>query len=191
MRSSTVRIVRTTRVARSELVSTLVRLMMAVNDLSLVNNALKEWDTSSDRRKHLRKGGGRMFFVRVQMAYVFEALGIIKEIWHSADLMAVVEAGDRRTAEAFAAVSNFIDSNDYKLLAQFRNSAGFHYDGKRAERAVKEIAEARPADRSPQTLGSEPLDWHFELGDNVFERIVVRYIFGVPDGADIVKEFDV
>ena len=53
---------------------------MAVNDLGLVNNALYEWNTSTEKRKIVRRSGGRMYFVRVEMAHLFEALGIIKEI---------------------------------------------------------------------------------------------------------------
>jgi hypothetical protein len=41
------------------------------------------------------------------------------------------------------------------------------------------------------TLGHDPLDWYFELADRVHEKVVVRYIFEVPKGADIGKESDV
>jgi hypothetical protein len=37
---------------------------------------------------------------------------------------------------------------------------------------------------------SDPLDWYFQLGDKATERVVVRHIFGVAEGADIGKESD-
>jgi len=45
-------------------------------------------------------------------------------------------------------------------------------------------------DSSIMTLGEEPLDWHFVLGDKIQDRIVVRYIFEVPKDKDIGKESD-
>ena len=51
-----------------------------------------------------------------------------------------------------------------------------------------EIAEIFPEDMSSMTLGREPLDWYFQLGDKVTERVVVRHIFGNVEGADITKD---
>ena len=41
------------------------------------------------------------------------------------------------------------------------------------------LAEKFPEDTSSMTLGNEPLDWYFELGDKATERVVVRHMFGV------------
>jgi hypothetical protein len=62
------------------------------------------------------------------------------------------------------------------------------HDAKRAERAVREIAGDFPDDSSTMTLGDDPLDWHFVLGDEVQDKIVVRYIFEVPKDKDMGKE---
>jgi hypothetical protein len=78
--TSTTRIVRNTKVAWSGMSSVLVRLMMVVNDMGIINESLRHWNTSTDEERRGRKGGGRAFFVRVQMAYVFEGLGVIKDI---------------------------------------------------------------------------------------------------------------
>ena len=40
------------------------------------------------------------------------------------------------------------------------------------------------------TLGEDPLDWHFVLGDKVQDKIVVRYIFKVPKDKHIGQESD-
>jgi hypothetical protein len=187
---STTRLVKTVDIAKSNFGSVLLRLMMAVNDLGLVNNALYEWNTSTEKRKIVRRAGGRMYFVRVQMAHLFEALGIIKEIRDTPALMAEVERCSKKTQDSFVKVKAFVDTQDYGLLAEIRNSVTFHYDAKRSARAVAEIAEKFPEDRSAFTLGHEPLDWYFELADKVQEKMVVRYIFKVPEGAEIVKESD-
>jgi hypothetical protein len=55
---------------------------------------------------------------------------------------------------------------------------------------VNEIAADFPDDLSPMTLGEDPLDWHFELGDKVQDKLVVRYIFEVPKDKDAGKESD-
>jgi hypothetical protein len=67
---------------------------------------------------------------------------------------------------------------------------GISHDAKRAERAVREIAGDFPDDSSTMTLGDDPLDWHFVLGDEVQDKIVVRYIFEVPKDKDMGKESD-
>jgi hypothetical protein len=188
--SSTTRIIKNTRISDSQLASILVRLMQVVNDMGIVNDSLREWSTTTDRRRMGRKGGARAFFARVQMAYVYEALLIIQELKKDADLTAEVEKCEKKTSDSFATVCAFLETPDYKRLLRIRNNVGFHYDAKLAERSVRQIAEKLPEDTSSMTLGQDPLDWYFQLGDKVTERIVVRHIFEVPEGADIAKESD-
>jgi hypothetical protein len=190
MPGSITRLVKTSNIAKHDMASVLVRLMMAINDMGIVNESLREWNTTEDKRRKARRGGARSFFVRMQMAYAFEALGIIKEIRDTPAFADQIKKCEAKTQECFATVCKFLDSRDYPLLVQVRNSAGFHYDVKRSERAVKGIAEEIPDDLQPQTLGQEPLDWYFRLGDKVQERIVVRIIFLVPKEADAAKESD-
>ena len=190
MPSSTTRIVKNTVIAESGAATVLVRLMMVVNDMGIVNDSLREWSTSTDKRRMGRKGGGRVFFARMQMAYVYEALNIIKEIRDSEALMDQVQKCEKKTRECFTKVCEFLDSPDYKKLIQVRNSVGFHYDPKRALRAIKEIAAEHPDNLSAMTLGHDLLDWHFVLGDKAQDKIIVRYIFEVPKEADIGKASD-
>jgi hypothetical protein len=190
MPKSTTRFVKTKKIADSSLASVLVRLMMIVNDMAIVNESLRVWSTSKDKRWETRKGGGRALFGRMQMSYVYEALELIKEIRDSKTLMDEVERCSKNTRDCFATVRAFLDTDDYKKLIRLRNNIGFHYDAKLADRAVKEIAADFPEDSSPMTLGEEPLDWHFVLGDKVQDKIVVRYIFEVPKDKDAGKESD-
>lgn len=190
MPSSTTRIIKNTRIAESKLASILVRLMQVVNDMGIVNDSLRDWSTTTDRQRAGRRGGARAFFARVQMAYVYEALLIIQEIAKDPALKAEVEKCEKKTQDSFATVCAFLETSDFKKLLRIRNNVGFHYDAKLAERAVKEIAEKLPEDMSSMTLGQDPLDWYFQLGDKVTERIVVRHVFEVAEGADIAKESD-
>jgi hypothetical protein len=190
MPKSTTRFVRTRKIAKSGIASVLGRLMMIVNDMAIVNESLRAWSTSEDKRWKSRRGGGRALFARVQMSYVYEALEVIKEIRDSQSLMAEVEKCSKKTQDSFGIAKAFIDSEDYKKLIRFRNNIGFHYDGKLSERAVKEIDQEFSDDLSPMTLAEDPLEWHFELGDKIQDKIVVRYIFEVPKDKDASKESD-
>src|SRR5262245_32861676 len=167
MPKSTTRFIKTKNIADSGIASVLARLMMIVNDMAIVNESLRAWSTSNDKRWEARRGGGRALFARVQMSYVFEALQLVKEIRDSKTLMSEVEKSSKKTQECFATVTGFLDTDDYKKLTRLRNNVGFHYDAKLADRAVKEIAADFPDDSSTMTLGEEPLQWHFVLGDKV------------------------
>ena len=160
--------------------------------MGLVNESLRVWSTSEDKRWALRKGGGRALFARVQMSYVYEALELIKEIRGTPAYMEEVQKCSKRTQESFDIVKGFVDGDDYKKLIRIRNNIGFHYDddGKLAERAVSELTEQDPDDVSTMTLGEDPLDWHFVLGDKVQDKIVVRYIFEIPKDKDAGNEGD-
>lgn len=190
MPRSTTRVVKTKKIADSGIASTVARLMMIVNDMAIVNETLRMWSTSDDERWKSRKGGGRALFGRVQMSYVYEALEVIKDMRDSVTLMAEVDKCTKKTQDCFAVVAAFFDTDDYKKLILLRNNVGFHYNAKLAERAVQEIATDFPDDASAMTLGENPLDWHFVLGDKVQDKIVIRYIFEVPKDKDIGKESD-
>ena len=191
MTKSTTRLVKTKKVHESGLGSVMGRLMMIVNDMGLVNESLRVWSQSKDKRWESRKDGGRALFGRIQMSYVYEALELIKEIRDSDVLEAEVAKCSKRTQDSFTTVKAFLDTDDYKKkLVRFRNNIGFHYDRKLSERAIREISEQFPDDASTMTLGEDPLDWHFELGDKVQDKIVIRYIFEVPKDKDAAKEAD-
>ena len=190
MPGSTTRIIKNTIVSGSRFASILIALMQIVNDMGIVNDSLRDWTNTSDRRRVGRKGGARAFFSRVQMAYAYEALLLVDEIRKSDEMRAEVEKCEQKTRDGFTAVCAFFDTEDYKKLLRIRNNVGFHYDTKLGERAIKEIAKKVPEDMSSMTLGNDPLDWYFQLGDKATERVVVRHIFGVAEGADIGKESD-
>jgi hypothetical protein len=188
--SSTTRMLKTKDIADSKFSSTIVRLMMAINDASLVNVLLKDWCGSEDRPHKWRMANGRLFLAKLQMAYVFEALDIVQDIRRSDELKAEVGKLSDGARVAYEGLCKFIDSPDYKMLAEFRNSAAFHYDGKRATQAAVEISNIDPLDVQGASAGTEAIDWHYALGDKAYERIVTKYIFKISDDKDIAKESD-
>ena len=120
--------------------SPLTRLMMFVNDAGIVNEFLREWDTTADKDKQGRRDSARSFFARLQMAYVFEILEAIKDIRKNKDWMAKVERCPKVTKDHFDKVCTFLDSPDYKTLTILRNNACFHYSSKLTVKVVEEIA---------------------------------------------------
>jgi hypothetical protein len=81
--------------------SVLIRLLLAVNDIALAADANDVWaETTDSPRAHL-KGRRRMYFMRLIMSHVHEALKIIDEIYKSPDLTAVVDQFDAHTRENF------------------------------------------------------------------------------------------
>jgi hypothetical protein len=188
--ASTTRLVKTAKIAWSGMNSPLIRLMMFVNDAGIINKSLHEWDTTTDKQKQARKGSARSFFARLQMAYVFEALQAIKDIRENKEWMTKVEQCPKGTQDHFAKVCAFLDSPDYKTLTILRNNACFHYADKWSVKAVEEIATKNLEDQSKFSQGDGLLDWYFELGDKVAQRIIVHYVFTVEEGKDIGKESD-
>jgi hypothetical protein len=177
-------------VAKKELASVIVRLMMAMNDMAIANEGLGEWTNTKDRRKVHRQNGGRLYYGRMLMAHIYEALSIIDDIEKDARLRQAVQECDPKTRSSYDAVAVFLGTDDYKMLLRIRNNASFHYDRKLPVRALEQIDAKFPNHRFNYALGDDPLDWHFELGDLVNDRIVVRDIFKAPENADVRAAID-
>jgi hypothetical protein len=177
-------------VADKDAASVVLRLMIALNDIAVANEGLGEWTDTQESRKLARQNGGRLYYGRMLMAHVFEALGIINDIQNSTKLKALVDACDPTTRASFDAVAAFLTTGDYKMLLRIRNNASFHYDDKLAVRAAEQIDNKFPGHISTYSLGHDPLDWYFEMGDLALDRIVVRDIFKAPENADLRAAID-
>jgi hypothetical protein len=92
---------------------------------------------------------------------------------------------DRGTIEAFHIVAAFLGSEDHDLLAKMRNVAAFHYEPKLSIRRLRRLAEKFPGHVSSISMGSETLDWYFELGDTIIDGIVIRDVFQIGEDEDI------
>ncbi|MCZ7658892.1 MAG: hypothetical protein M5U07_14070 [Xanthobacteraceae bacterium] len=179
--SSRTWIVRSDRLKDPQVASVVLRLMMAINDSSLANNALHEWSQSEERTKKNRMFGGKIYFARVQLGHVYEALLVIEEMLRSDKLTGLVGATDSGTQAAFKKLEAFVGSDDYHLLLRLRNNLSFHYDRKLAIRALERILIVRPDDISPMSVGSEVLHWHFLLADKVSNSIFARDVLRLAE----------
>jgi hypothetical protein len=159
--------------------------MMAMNDLGITNSSMAEWEKTDDPKKKARWRGGVLYFGRVQSAHLFEALSIIREIKGDAELMAAVDRSGRTTKASFDTIAQFLDTDDYQMLAKMRNVVAFHYGPKLAVRRLRKVVQDSPGHCMLYSLGSETLDWYFELGDLIADEIVIREVFQIPDGTDI------
>ena len=80
----------------------IVKLMMACNDMTLANLALTDWKQPQPQERRDLEVGARMYFVRIELAHLYEGLKIIEEIQASAMLRGLVEACDERTRDSYA-----------------------------------------------------------------------------------------
>jgi hypothetical protein len=165
--------------AQKDLASVLIRLMLCNNDLSIVSNSLDEWSATKDQRKLGRKNGACLYFVRVLLSHVYEALLIIQEISRSPVLRAAVDTCDDETITSFKLVEGFALSKEMKSLRALRNRATFHYDLALPVTCLGEIAEYDPDGSFSYEQGRESLDWHFALADSVMDRMIVRKVYGL------------
>jgi hypothetical protein len=113
--------IRSEKLLRNEkLGSVILRLMMAVNDISVTSSSLYEWQHTSEPKKKGRWQGGVLYFGRIQSAHLFEALTIVKEIRDDSELLRAVRQADPTTQESFDIVAQFIGSKDYEMMAKLR-----------------------------------------------------------------------
>jgi hypothetical protein len=177
-------------IADKEVASVVVRLMMALNDIAMANEGLREWTDTQEPRKLARQNGGRLYYGRMLMAHVYEALKIIEDIQNSPSLKAIVQACDATTRLSFDTVATFLKTDDCRMLGLIRNKSSFHYDRKLTEQALEQIDKKFPSHSSTYSLGNDPLDWYFQLGDLTLDRIVVRDIFKAHENADLRAAID-
>jgi hypothetical protein len=177
-------------VSAGELAPILMRLMLSVNDLAVCAQMLDEWAETTVSKKMARKAGARMYFVRLTMSHVYEALRIIKIISQTPRFRAAVYECDGPTIEAFETVEQFTKSKEeLDMLDNFRNKVGFHYDWSLSGETLREVADHDTTRASvwAYSMGTEPLDWHFELADAVMDRMIVRKIFGLDQDRSVER----
>jgi hypothetical protein len=177
--------------------STVIKLMMACNDLSLANDAQGAWKSEQSPTRKSRAKGAQTYFVRLQVSHLNEALKIIRELHDNVALMRLVEQCDTQTRASFAKLEQFMPGGPNhdqfaKVAGRIRHNLGFHYDetGKLISKALKDRVERYADTPSSITRGSTAHLWHFELADEILDRVVVREIWKIPEPADLRTEAD-
>jgi hypothetical protein len=127
----------------------LVRPMMFINDPALCNDSMEQWHKFEDAAHRSRESGAKMYFARLMIAHMFEALKVINKINTTPDLKKAVEQCETTTQDAFTNVAKVIGTNDYKLMKQVRDSITFHYLHDNVESALATLAKTHPNDLAP------------------------------------------
>jgi hypothetical protein len=102
----------------------LVRLMMFVNDLSLCNDALEQWHKYEDEPHKKRAAGAKMYFVRLMIAHIYEALKVVDKINADPELRNAVGQCDQKTQELFKKVVVIVGTDQAKTMKKVRDK---HY----------------------------------------------------------------
>lgn len=183
--------------ASGESAITVIKLMMACNDLSLANQSLSEWKKEQPISKRSRQVGAGMYFVRAQLAHLHEGFKIIEEIQKDSVLMALVARCDGQTQQSFKELEKFLPKAQYRpefeqLIGRVRHNLTFHYDesGKLIEQAISDRTSDANATISSITRGDSSSLWHFKIADDVVDSIVVHQIWGIPRTLDTQVEAD-
>jgi hypothetical protein len=175
----------------------IVKLMMACNDMQLANEAMSNWKQEQPRNRQNRQAGATMYFVRLQMSHLLEALKVMGEIKKDPDLSALISSCDSRTQASFRKVEACLKGGHkhswfHKIVGSIRGDLTFHYNesGKLIERTITERADRPGAQLSSITRGSTAYLWHFQIADEIVDGIVVRRIWNIPRGKDVRIEAD-
>jgi hypothetical protein len=158
----------------------LVRLMMVCNDLTLVEDAAYRWENETDGKRLHRRRGALMYFTRVQMSHIYEAMAIIKGIQRRH--MDRITAADKTTQDSFAKIEAHLLTDDYKVISyNVRRKITFHYDADVVATATDWLwGTYGNVDTKWSDGDASPLSKHFETGDRVAHSIVLRQFFNVP-----------
>jgi hypothetical protein len=174
---------------------TVVKLMMACNDLTVTNQALGDWKKEERRCRISRQAEACRYFIRAQIAHLNEGLKVIEEIQKDHTLSTLVSQCDRRTQDSFQDVQQYVSGGAKRdrfeqLAGRIRHNLTFHYDqsGKLIERAITDGAARSRV--SSITRGDTIHLWDFKIADDVVDSIVVRQIWNIPRDADLRTEAD-
>ena len=139
-----------------------------------------------------------MYFIRAQIAHLYEGMKIIEEIRNENTLSMLVNGCDTQTQQSFRKLEQYLQGGPRRdsfeqLTGRVRNNLTFHYDktGKLIERAIADRGGRTEAQISTITRGSTAHLWHFKVADDVVDSIVVRQIGKIPRDADLRAEADV
>jgi hypothetical protein len=177
--------------------SLIIRLMMAVNDISLANNFLLKFKgLASAKDQYIRKGA-LMYCVRLMCGHLYEAISMIKEIEDDPYLSSLFRRCSQTCQDEFKKLKNCLkggpDNKKFeRFVGRIRNNTAFHYDesNKLVRMALMDRAGRAEARLSKITLADDINYVRFELADDIIDSIVCRQICEIPRSADLRQEID-
>ena len=100
---------------KGELGVVLGRLMIALNDIGIANDALGGWMKDQDGIRKDRHKGAKMYFVRMLISHVYEAIAVINKINSIPELLLIVEKSQKEISDPFRRCLAVIGTQKYKI----------------------------------------------------------------------------
>ncbi len=169
-----------------------VGLMIAFNDLSMANVAHTLYNEDTSRYTNYDRGAG-IYFARIQMAHLFEALDLVKEVDRNATLLAVVaQCGDSTANHFTELISYALGGNKRKLFADrfqsLRHTIAFHYDLREVKDALSERSQ-RKGDVAHLICEADDIRLaHFQLADDVVDTLVCTRAWKLAPGPNLPED---
>jgi hypothetical protein len=88
-----------------------------------------------------RQNGGRLYYDRMLMAHVYEALNIIKDIQNSRNLQVIVQGCDPATRASFNDVAICLKSDDYRSRLRRGPNVAIEYRWDQTDRSTVLVAD--------------------------------------------------
>jgi hypothetical protein len=183
--------------ARGPDAAVVVKLMMTCNDMTLANLSLTDWKREQPRDRRDLQIGARLYFVRLELAHLYEGLKVIPEIRSTPSLLRHLDLCDAQTRASFAELETFAKGGAKNeeletLVGRIRHNLTFHYDasGKSVNKAITDRANRKEARLATITRGNTAHRWRFGAADDIVDSIVVREIWKVPRTADLRSAVD-
>lgn len=173
-------------IGNKKIAVTIIRLMMACNDLTLINTCLAQYQDSTTSKNKYINDGACMYFVRLQIGHLHEGLKVIKEIYDNQRLRNFVKTCSSDAKIAFKDLCKYVPKgkkrNKFeKYFGKIRHNLIFHYDesGSWIIRALRERIAIKKQKSAPITFG-DVQETRYNLADWILDTIVCRNIFGIP-----------
>ena len=172
-----------------------VRLMMACNDLTTANQALGACLENKGGRVDYIRRGGAMYFVRLQIAHLHEALKIVSQIRRYPRLLSLINDCPGETSDHFAQLLSFADGGAHqgdfrKYVELVRHKVTFHYDERKIQAALSDRARRRGDAAHFMTLSDDVRRVRFQVADDVVNTLVCHHVWGIAPGAEAQIEAD-
>jgi hypothetical protein len=166
-----------------------VSLMMACNDLTAANQALGACRDDSDEKTDYIRRGAAMYFIRLQMAHLHEALKIVKRINTHANLLSLINDCPDGTADHFAELLCFAEGGtkrcDFKkYVGSVRNKIAFHYDKEKIKSALSDRARRRGDVAHFMTVADDIRRVRFQVADDLVNTLVCHHVWEIATDAD-------
>lgn len=174
---------------------TIIRLMMACNDIALANHCQSIFRKGQSPISGYIQKGALMYFVRLQCGHLNEAMKVIEEIKEDQNLCNIIEGCSQNARDSFAKLTACLRSGpDYKqfqkYVGQIRQNTVFHYSDKMVDKALTDRSSRIETRISKITYGDHISLSRFDLADDIVDSIVCRHIWKIPRSANLRQEAD-